>query len=223
MIVELVLCGKYKPGAATHLTSRRTVSVDLDKAEELSDVGQFDLGGVKTCGLGNERDGWWRIVGAFEVIEPTQELHEGKYPVCFELADYALDECIKDARAKLPPPMEQDASDDTSWNPDDPYYLVVEEWNYPTESGRDPSLLTYDSRDEAMSACHEMVEAERDNFIAATGMDCLPPEQCDTGFILTTRMGLDPYYYLARVVPVVSRMGRILKEINTNVKKARAI
>jgi len=108
MIVELMLLGKYGLGAVTHLTSRRTVSVDLDKAEELSDIGQFDLGGGRAWGLGNERDGWWRIVGAFEVIEPTQELHEGKYPVCFELSYSAFGECIKDARAKLQPPMEQD-------------------------------------------------------------------------------------------------------------------
>ena len=101
------------------------------------------------------------------------------------------------------------------------YFLVVEEWNYPTESGQDPDQVVYYSLDEALDACEVMARAEMHNFSDVTELDCLPPARCDDGFILTTKMGLDPFYYFVRVVPVVSRMRWVLDKVDDNVRKAR--
>ena len=100
------------------------------------------------------------------------------------------------------------------------YYLIVEEWNYPLESGRDPHPLTYDTPEDALAECHELAKLEADNFAVSTGMDCLPPQQCgNDGVIITTKMGLDPFYYYARVVRVEPELGRINEEINRKAKE----
>lgn len=82
-----------------------------------------------------------------------------------------------------------------------PYWLVWEEWNYPTESGREPHPVTFDMEEGAIAACMELAESERANF-AGNGMDGLPPARCGDGFIITTKMGLDPFYYYARFMKV---------------------
>ena len=222
MLLFLVLEGKYTPSGSfvTNCTSRRLVSVNLANREELADLGRFRTDTGAVCwGLGDVNNGWWRVVEAFEFIEPTEALHEKRYRIATYLDDHDIADVVKTAREQLGP----DSGTGCDAGVDAPYYLVVEEWNYPTESGREPSQLTYDGLDEAISACRELAEAERGNFTAVTGLDCLPPETCDTGYILTTRMGLDPFYYLARVVPVMSRMGRVLEETNDNLKRAREL
>ena len=73
MILFLVLEGKYGCGGATHLTSRRLVSVDTDNPRELADLQRrrTDSGAVG-WGLGSDKDGWWRVVDAYWLVEPTQ-------------------------------------------------------------------------------------------------------------------------------------------------------
>ena len=109
--------------------------------------------------------------------------------------------------------------------PDDqvkPYYLVVEEWNYPNESGREPSLNTYDSKEEALQVCHDMAESEIENFQATTGTDSLPVGWCPDGAIITPKNGLDPYYYYVRIVPVVPELSKILESCKKAIGKEGA-
>ena len=103
-----------------------------------------------------------------------------------------------------------------------PYYLVIEEWNYPSESGREPSLNTYDSKEEALKVCRDMAESEVANFRTATGADTLPVGWCHDGAILTTKTGLDPYYYYARIVQVVPEIGKIVEACNRAIGKEGA-
>jgi hypothetical protein len=44
------------------------------------------------------------------------------------------------------------------------YYIVVNEWNYPTESGRD-IIGDFDTIEEAEQVASQQVEEERDNFL----------------------------------------------------------
>ena len=86
-----------------------------------------------------------------------------------------------------------------------PYYIVVEEWNYPTESGREVCDLTFDSLEEAIAKCKEFAGYAEQNFEDNVKQDVLPPAITEdkgksNGVIITTRTGLDPFYYYARVI-----------------------
>lgn len=86
-----------------------------------------------------------------------------------------------------------------------PYYIVVEEWLYPAESGREVHADTFDSEEDAIRECEAKRAAETANFsencrceavaaCAAHGQDMmcvLTPRECD-----------DPWYYAARVLRV---------------------
>jgi len=89
-ILFLELSGKYKGEVGdievTNMTSRRMVAVDLENEEEWGDINSFWDGEGLSLGLGNDEDGYWKIVRAFEIMEPTEELHEDKYPVSYELS-----------------------------------------------------------------------------------------------------------------------------------------
>lgn len=105
----------------------------------------------------------------------------------------------------------------------DTYYLIVEEWNYPTESGRDPHPLTYDTLEAALAACYALAGENVGDLAASTRMDCLPPQQCGSdGVIVTTKTGIDPFYYYARVIRVEPGLGRITEEINRKAKEQHA-
>ena len=88
------------------------------------------------------------------------------------------------------------------------YYMLVEEWLYPTESGKDPCEYTWDTPDEAMAYAEAKVREEEKNFPSATACDCLPAARCepcngDAGsFIVTTKDGVEPWYYACRVFKV---------------------
>lgn len=89
---------------------------------------------------------------------------------------------------------------------DSKYYIVVTEWNYPTDSGRDV-IGDFDSMDEALVRCFELCDDELDNFGLACG-DYLAPEECDGnkgavgGVIITPKNGLDDWFFVARVIAV---------------------
>lgn len=100
-----------------------------------------------------------------------------------------------------------------------PYYLVVEEWNYPTESGHDVFDRTYDSKEEALAMCEYLASLESVTFHANAKQDALPPEQYYTGYIITTKAGLDPFYYYARVVEVTPAVDAIVSDINKKAKE----
>lgn len=44
------------------------------------------------------------------------------------------------------------------------YYIVINEWNYPTESGRD-LIATYDLYEEALNCIEDEYNKEKQNFI----------------------------------------------------------
>ena len=84
----------------------------------------------------------------------------------------------------------------------DSYYIAVEEWLYPTESGRN-IVDDFDTKDEAVAYAKRAAGEEMDNFSAATGDDPLPPDEIadegQSGAIVTAKNGLDDWYYAIRV------------------------
>ena len=107
------------------------------------------------------------------------------------------------------------------------YYIVVEEWLYPNESGREivgdfgrvigGMEADGDESSIALNKAKELAEAEEQNFEMACGTDCLPATQYDNknggnvnmstdeiGYIITSKNGLDDWYYAARIIPVLS-------------------
>ena len=87
----------------------------------------------------------------------------------------------------------------------DKYYIVVAEWLYPTESGRDV-ITDFDTKDEALVRCFELCDEELDNYGLACG-DYLAPEQYKDddgteGVIVTAKNGLDEWYFKAKIIEV---------------------
>ena len=86
------------------------------------------------------------------------------------------------------------------------YFIVVEEWNYPYESGREIAEV-YDTYEEALEKAKSLCEDEMDNFCDNIGGDCLNPEELggdNKGVIITSKMGLDNFYYACRIFEVDS-------------------
>ena len=100
MIVQLVLQGRYSANGELFANgnSRRIVPVDLDIKEEREDIKKFFCKDEnrEVWGLA-DGDMWWYIVAAFEVIEPTLELHANKYPVSYAVLEGEFDEIMKEA------------------------------------------------------------------------------------------------------------------------------
>lgn len=89
-LLYLELCGKYigegDAAEVSHLTSRRIVAVDLEDEDDSGEINVFvDERGELCYGLGNDEEGYWKIVRVFEIQEPAHELHEGRFPVAYEL------------------------------------------------------------------------------------------------------------------------------------------
>ena len=99
-LLTLVLDGKFGPdgkpvSAGCH---RRVVTIDPYDESELGDVQWFfdAYSNTNRWGLGNENDGWWAIVDHFEAQEPTEHLHEDKYPVAYGLSDDEFSRLVKE-------------------------------------------------------------------------------------------------------------------------------
>ena len=95
---------------------------------------------------------------------------------------------------------------------DSKYYILVTEWKYPTETGRE-IIGDFGSRDEAIVRAFELCDDECDNFAQATGCDYLAPdelawEECEGstgdvgGVIITPKNCLDEWFFVARVIEV---------------------
>jgi len=86
------------------------------------------------------------------------------------------------------------------------YYIVVTEWEYPNESGREV-ITDFDSRDDAIVRCFELCEDELDNYWKNCG-DYLPPAECydddvmPSGVCITPKNGLDDWFFHAKVIEV---------------------
>jgi hypothetical protein len=89
-------------------------------------------------------------------------------------------------------------------NKDNAYYVVITEWLYPTESGRDLGG-DYDTYDEALNVARQLVEDEcRDNWSEATHTD---PSTIDfnsdsNGYIITDKSGLEDWWFQAKIIKV---------------------
>lgn len=74
-------------------TVRRLVDVDLDCDEDWGDLATYEgrNGGRATAELGNDVDGYWKVVRAFGE-DPEGGRHEGRFPMLVEipLADLHL-------------------------------------------------------------------------------------------------------------------------------------
>lgn len=90
-------------------------------------------------------------------------------------------------------------------NMDSKYYIVVAEWLYPTESGRDV-IIDADTKDEALVRCFELCDDELDNYGQVCG-DYLAPEQYkdkdgNEGVVITSKNGLDDWYFKVKIIEV---------------------
>jgi hypothetical protein len=89
-------------------------------------------------------------------------------------------------------------------NKDNTYYVVVTEWLYPTESGRD-LCGDYDTYEQALEVARQLVEDERrDNWFDAT---CTDPSTIDfnndsNGYIITVKNGLEEWWFQAKIIKV---------------------
>ena len=85
------------------------------------------------------------------------------------------------------------------------YYIVVTEWLYPNESGREV-ITDFDTKDEGLVRCFELCDDEVDNYGQACG-DYLPPEHFIDkdgveGVTITSKNGLDDWFFNAKIVEV---------------------
>ena len=88
---------------------------------------------------------------------------------------------------------------------DSKYYIVVTEWLYPTESGREV-ITDFDTKDEALTRCFELCDDELDNYCENCG-DYLTPGHFTNddgveGVIVTAKNGLDEWFFQAKVIEV---------------------
>lgn len=103
MILSLVLQGFHVPNVCVPFRNseeaRRLVAVDLDLEEERRDIQRFRDASTDTMqwGLGNAENGWSRIIEAYEHFDPTEELHDGRYPVAYKLTEEEFAQIIEEA------------------------------------------------------------------------------------------------------------------------------
>ena len=92
------------------------------------------------------------------------------------------------------------------------YYQVISEWKYPNKSGyRD--IGTRNTYEGAMELAKKVCYKERRNFCISTKEDPMFPDQFrydngEQGYIVTSKMGLGDWYYVARVVGVQNKRYR---------------
>jgi len=102
--ITLVLQGRFSADGnlISHGNTKRIVSVDMDKEDEVSDIRQFlnKEDGQVHWGIVAENSGFWMIYDAFEWIEPTTELHENKYPVAYHLTEEQFSEIFEKSLKK---------------------------------------------------------------------------------------------------------------------------
>lgn len=101
--------------------------------------------------------------------------------------------------------MDMNRNIDKVGSPD--YYIVSEEWLYPTESGRD-LVGDFDTYEDALLAAKQKCEEEVYNFMDATKCDptrpeaFISPDGSSQGVCITCANGLDDWWYAAKIIPV---------------------
>lgn len=83
------------------------------------------------------------------------------------------------------------------------YYVVVTEWLYPTESGREV-MSDWDTFEEALSECHTLVLEEVYNYCDATNCDPAPINlnSNQNGYLITDDKGLENWWFQAKIIEV---------------------
>ena len=87
------------------------------------------------------------------------------------------------------------------------YYIVVDEWNYPNESGHN-IIDDFDTEKDAMECAFNSINFESVNFKNNCG-DALPINEVKPfgkdeyrGYIITPKNCSDPYFYFVKVIEV---------------------
>lgn len=87
------------------------------------------------------------------------------------------------------------------------YYILMEEWLYPTESGRE-YVCDYDNIEDAIRYARKACMAENYNFAHACGCDPSSPDETvnkdgnTIGVIITDKKGLEDWWYAIKIIPV---------------------
>ena len=88
-------------------------------------------------------------------------------------------------------------------NKNNKYYIVVTEWLYPTESGREV-FNDFDDYDEALETAYSLVKDEIENFTEATKCEPTPIIYSlnTDGYIITDKNCLKDWWFQAKIVEV---------------------
>ena len=86
------------------------------------------------------------------------------------------------------------------------YYIIITEWNYPTESGRDIIDTTFDTRQEAEEEARIRLMYEDDNYYNIMGFSACFTSHIEDGVIkyvaLTPPLEDCNFYFLIRIVEI---------------------
>ncbi len=88
-----------------------------------------------------------------------------------------------------------------------PYFIVVNEWLYPTESGRD-FVCIYDVYEQALNRAKYECANELSNYEDACGCDALQPDPVEdwdgvpSKFVITAKNGLDEWWFSSKIIAV---------------------
>lgn len=84
------------------------------------------------------------------------------------------------------------------------YFVLVDEWLIPTESGRDPLPETFDDLEEAREFATAYLEGERKSFFEATGVKASVPAQYgQLCVMISPEEGQeDEWYECVKIVPM---------------------
>jgi hypothetical protein len=171
---------------------------------------------VKSCGF-FAYDGYCKIY----ILENKEELEDAKKLGCFRIIPIEkIEETYWKAnifRAIHPYNSEYyyckqtelpvfEYEDDLQESSENKYYIIVTEWLYPTESGRDIGC-DYDTLNEALEECKKIVESEINTYSKTCNTDPTPINSFKkngniNGYLITAKNGLDEWWFQAKVVEV---------------------
>lgn len=88
-------------------------------------------------------------------------------------------------------------------NSNNKYYIVVTEWLYPTESGRE-AMSDWNTFEEALNECHTLVLEEVYNYSDVTKCDPTPItlNSNQNGYLITDGKGLEDWWFQAKIIEV---------------------
>ena len=92
------------------------------------------------------------------------------------------------------------------------YFVLVEEWLVPTESGREVLSDTYDTLEEARDAARDILEKLRKESWSFIGLKMSPPVKYgELSYIMTPAEGQeDEWYDCVKIVPIAYGLSPII-------------